>query len=160
MIDFSVFKQIRRLSYLVLLGCFALFDVSRQDMSRRTFVFYTFDRGSALVEDRMLPRSASREEDITRYVEEVLLGPVSLEAAPLFIRGTRFRSLIFRDETVYCDLSQNAALPVPEAKTDVFTGLLALNTGIRRNFSYVADVKLFIEGNEAFFKEFADIFGK
>jgi hypothetical protein len=160
MINLSFFKQIRRLSYLILLGCFAFFDVSRQDMSRRTFVFYTFDRGTVLVEDRMLPCSASREEDITRYVEEALLGPVSLEAAPLFARGTRLRSLIFRDGTVYCDLSQNAALPVLEVKADVFAGVLALNHGIKRNFSYVADVKLFIEGNEAFFKEFADIFGK
>jgi hypothetical protein len=160
MIDFSVFKQIRRLSYLILLGCFAFFGIFRQDMARRTFVFYTFNRGSPLVEDRMLPRAASREEDLTRYVEEALLGPVSLEAAPLFIRGTRLRSLIFRDGTVYCDLSQNATLPVPEAKTDVFAGMLALNGGIRRNFSYVADIKLFIEGNEAFYKEFADIFGK
>jgi hypothetical protein len=160
MIDFSFFKQIRRLSYLVLLGFFAFFDVSRQDLSRRTFVFYTFDRGAVLVEDRMLPRSASREEDITHYVEEALLGPVSLEAAPLFARGTRLRSLIFRDGTVYGDLSQSAALPVPEAKTDVFDGMLALNQGIRRNFSHAADVRLFIEGNETFFKEFADIFGK
>jgi hypothetical protein len=160
MIDFSFFKQIRRLSYLILLGCFAFFDASRQDMSRRTFVFYTFDRGTALVEDRMLPRSASREENIARYVEEALLGPVSLEAAPLFSKGTRLRSLIYRDGTVYSDLSQTAALPVLGAKADVFTGMLALNQGIRRNFSYVTDVKLFIEGNEAFFTEFADIFGK
>jgi hypothetical protein len=129
-------------------------------MSRRTFVFYTFDRGEALVEDRMLPRSASREEDIARYVEEALLGPVSLEAAPLLARGARLRSLIFRDGTVYGDLSQSAALPVSGAKTDVFTGMLTLNEGIRRNFSYVSNVKLFIEGNEAFFKEFTDIFGK
>jgi spore germination protein GerM len=160
MIDFSFFKQIRRLSYLILLGCFAFFDASRQDMSRRTFVFYTFDQEKVLVEDRMLPRSASREENIARYVEETLLGPVSLEAAPLFPKGTRLRSLIFRDGTVYGDLSQSAALPVPKTKLDVFAGMLVLNQGIRRNFSYVADVRLFIEGNEAFFKEFADIFGK
>jgi hypothetical protein len=160
MIDFSFFKQIRRLSYLILLGFFAFFDTSRQDLSRRTFEFYTFDQGKALVEDRMLPRSASREENITRYVEEALLGPVSLEAAPLFVRGTRLRTLIFRDGTVYGDLSQSAALPIPEAKADVFTGMCALNQGIRRNFPFVADVRLFIEGNEAFFVEFANIFGK
>jgi hypothetical protein len=139
---------------------FALFDIIRQDMSRYTFVFYTFDRGTALVEDRMLPRSAFREENIARYVEETLLGPVSLEAAPLLVRGTRLRSLIFRDGTVYGDISQSAALPVLGAKADVFTGMLTLNQGIRRNFPYVSDVKLFIEGNEVFFKEFADIFGK
>jgi spore germination protein GerM len=160
MVNLSLFKQIRRLSYLILLGIFALFDITRQDMSRRTFVFYTFDQGMTLVEDRMLPRSASREEDIARYVEEALLGPVSLEAPPLFPRGTKLRSLIFRDGTVYGDLSQSAALPVLGVKTDVFAGMLTLNQGIRRNFSYVSDVKLFIEGNEAFFKEFVDIFGK
>jgi hypothetical protein len=160
MIDFVLFKRIRRLSYLILLGIFALFDVSRQGISRRTFVFYTFDKGEVLVEDRMLSKSALREENIARYVEEALLGPVSLEAAPLLTKGTRLRSLIFRDGTVYGDLDQDAALPVPGTRTDVFTGMFTLNQGIRRNFSYVSDVKLFIEGNEVFFKEFNDIFGK
>ncbi|MDR1506012.1 MAG: GerMN domain-containing protein [Treponema sp.] len=162
MINLTFFKQIRRLAYLVLLAVIALFGIASQKQARHTFVFYTFDQGKAVVEDRMLPRSGSsfREENVARYVEEALLGPVSLSAAPLFSKGTKLRSLMLRDGTVYGDLSQNAAMPVPGAKVDAFAGLLTLNRGIRRNFSYVRDVKLFIEGNEVFFREFSDIFGK
>jgi len=159
MAEFSRFKQIRRFLYLVALVVFAGFEIFRSGLVRRTFVFYTFDRGRTVVEDRMLPRSASREQDITRYVEEILLGPVSVDLAPLLTQGTKLRSLMYRDGTVFADFSRLAAAPVFNAKTDVLSGLTALNEEIRRNFPYVNDVKLFIEGNEAFFEEFAEIFG-
>jgi hypothetical protein len=154
----DAFKMWRRLAYLAVLAGFALFMVFSSKTERRTFEFYTFDRGKPSVEDRMLPKTASRELDITRYAEEALLGPVSMESAPLVTKGTRLRSLIYRDGSVWADLTEDAALPVPEAKTGVFEGLLALNRGIRRNFPYVKNVALFIGGNEAFFREFADIY--
>jgi hypothetical protein len=159
MIDLSRFKQIRRFFYLAALVFFAVFEISRSGLVRRTFIFYTFDRGRTVVEDRMLPRADSREKDITRYVEETLLGPASVDLAPLLSQGTKLRSLLYRDGTVFADLSQAAALPVFNAKADVFAGLSTLNREIRRNFPYVNDVKLFIEGNEAFFEEFAELFG-
>jgi hypothetical protein len=58
---------------------------------------------------------------------------------------------------VYADLSESAALPFSETG-DVFWSLLTLNEGIRRNFPYIKNVKLFIGGNEVFFKEFYGIF--
>jgi len=158
MINLDRFKQFRRLSYLAILAGFALFWIFSSKMVRRTFVFYTYDRGGVSVEDRMLPKTGVPERDIARYVEEALLGPVSLDLSPLVTKGTKLRSFMLRGGTVYADLSEDAALPVDGAKTDVFTGLAALNRGIRRNFPSVSDVKLFIDGNEVFFKEFADIF--
>jgi hypothetical protein len=154
------FKQIRRFAYLLVLVVFALFELSRSKLVRRTFQFYSFDRGRPVVEDRMLPRSASREEEISRYVEEILLGPVSVNSAPVLTKGTQLRSFLYRDGTVYADFGQIAALPVAGAKNDVFEGMAALNRGVRRNFPYVTGVKLFIEGNEVFVKEFKDIFEK
>jgi hypothetical protein len=145
------FKIISRLALLAALCIFALFEFSRSEVVRRTFLFYNYDRGRAVVESRMVPRSASRELELTRYVQEVLSGPVSLNAAPLLPRETRLRALIFRDGTVFANFSQAAALPVPEAKTGAIEGLLALEQGVRRNFPYVTGVNLFIEGNEVFF---------
>ena len=64
---------------------------------------------------------------------------------------------MYREGAVYADLSESAALP-PLEGGDVFLSLLTLNEGIRRNFSYIKDVRLFIGGNEVFFKEFRGIF--
>jgi hypothetical protein len=150
-------KTSRRLAFLILLGLFAFTEFIISGLVRRTFVFYSISSGMMTVEDRMLKRSASRELDIGRYVEEVLLGPISPDSAPLFPRETRLRSLLYRDGVVYADLSESAALP-PLEGGEVFRNLSTLHAGIRRNFSFVKDVRLFIEGKAAYFDDFQRIF--
>jgi hypothetical protein len=156
-IHFLSNKPRRRLFYLSLLCITALTEFLVLGLVRRTFVFYSVDEGKPVVEDRMLSRTKSRELDITRYVEEALLGPVTLDTIPLFLQETRLRSLIYREGVVYADLTESAAFPVSE-EGDVFNSLYTLYQGIKRNFSYVKEVRLFIEGNEAFGEKFRKIF--
>jgi hypothetical protein len=143
----------RRLIYLCLLGIPVLFEFLSGGFVRRTFVFYIRDSGEAEVEERMLPRMPSREIAIRQYVEETLLGPVSPEAELLFSRETGLRSLLYRDGVVYADLSLSAALPY-SGNEGAFRSLYALYTGIRRNFDFIEEVHLFIEGEEAYFERF------
>jgi hypothetical protein len=150
-------RSSRRFLALLALGIFAFAEFMVLGLVRRTFVFYSINNRSVIVEDRMLKRSSNRELDISRYVEEVLLGPVSQDSAPQFPRETRLRSLLYRDGVVYADLSESAALP-PLEGGDVFRNFRTLNEGIRRNFSYVKDVRLFVAGNAAFYDEFQRIF--
>ena len=150
-------KKNRRLLYLVIICLIALGEFLFSGLVRRTFVFYSDIEGNTVVEDRMLRRSGDIETDIRRYVDEVLLGPVSPDSAPLFPRETRLESFMYRGGVVYADLTESAALPV-SGSGDVFQGLLTLNEGIRRNFPPVKDVLLFIGGNEVFFEEFRKIF--
>ena len=155
---FSV-KRNRNLSFLVLISIIALAEYLALGLVRRTFVFYSSLGGTTIVEDRMFHGSSSRETDIRRYVEEALLGPVSPDAALLFPRETRLLSLIFREGVVYADFSLNSAFPESfPPEEGVFRSFLTLNEGIRRNFSYIKNVKLFIGGNEIFFNEFYMIF--
>jgi hypothetical protein len=81
------------------------------------------------------------------------LGPVSPELLLLFPRGTRLKSLLFRDGVVYADFSADAALP-PEDGGNALDNFRTLYEGIKRNFSPVKDVRFFIDGNAAFFGEF------
>ena len=156
---FSV-KTNRRIVYMALIALIALGDFLYSGLVRRTFVFYSIIEGNTVVEDRMLRRSGDRETDIRRYVEETLLGPVSPDSAPLFPRETRLHSFMFRESVVYADLTESAALPPPDTEGggDVFRNLLTLNAGLRRNFSHIKDVRIFIGGNEVFFEEFRGIF--
>jgi hypothetical protein len=147
----------RYLVFLILLGLFAVTEFAGLGLVRRTFVFYAIDSGLVTVEDRMLKRSPSREQDVRRYVEEVLLGSVSPDSAPLFPRETRLESLMYRDGVVYVNLSAAAALPPPEGG-EVFRNMLTLHTGIRRNFFFVKDVRLFIEGKVVYDEDFRRIF--
>ena len=150
-------KRNRRIVYLVIIFLIATGDFLLSGLVRRTFVFYYHIGGNIAVEDRMLSRSSNREADIHRYIEEALLGPVSPASVVLFPRETRLTSLMLRNGKVYANLTEDAVMPLP-GNWDVFNSLLTLNEGIRRNFSYVKDVRLFIGGNETFFKEFSEIF--
>ncbi|QQO08407.1 hypothetical protein [Breznakiella homolactica] len=147
-------KPVRRLLYLCVLGLFAFCEFLYIGSDRRTFVFYTIKDSVITVEDRMIPRTGSKETDIRRYAEETLLGPISLDSAPLIAKDTTLESLLFRDGVVYADLSEQAALPPLEGGGDLYHNLYVFNMGIRRNFSYVRDVRLFIAGNEAFPEKF------
>ena len=152
-------KRRRRLFLLGILGLYALTEFMILGLARRTFVFYAISNGNVIVEDRMLKRSPSREVNITRYVEEAILGPVTQDIMPLFPGETRLLSLLYRDGVVYANLSEEAALP-PEEGGEVFKNLNTLYTGIRRNFSYVSDVHFFIAGKAAYSGEFSQIFAE
>ena len=168
----GVFSRLRlpkkwlALMLLGVLGLTAFIDFFALGLARRTFVFYAIDSGIETVEDRMLlvssripvvsgnpERPHFRELDITRYVEEALLGPVSPDSLPLFPRETRLQSLLYRDGVVYADFSEDAALP-PLEGGEVLTNLRTLRSGIMRNFPFVRDVRFFIAGRAAFTAEF------
>jgi hypothetical protein len=150
-------KTKRRLLFLVLLGIAAFTEFLLSGLVRRTFVFYSMSEGMMTVEDRMLKRSSSQELDIVRYVEEVLLGPIAPDSAPLFPGETKLVSLLYRGGVVYADLSETAALP-PLEGGEVFRNFYTLNAGIRRNFAFVKDVRLFITGKAVYFDDFQRIF--
>jgi hypothetical protein len=145
----------RRSLYLLLLCVFALAEYIHAALTRTTFVYYSIDGGRPVVETRMLSLSSSREEKLTGYVEETLLGPVSQDSTPLFSRDVRLESLLYRDGVVYLDLSGPAALPL-EGGSDVFRSLETLKGGILRNFAFVRELRLFIAGNEVFLAKFLE----
>ena len=131
---------------LTTLAAITFLDYYLSGFARRTFVFYNYDDGHAVVEERMLKRSDSRENDIIRYVEEALLGPMTANSLPLFPKGTKLESLLYRDKIIYLNLSEDAAMAPPEGG-DVYKNLKTLEDGIKRNFSNVEDIKFFIAGN-------------
>ena len=148
---------------LVVLVLAALVEFFTLGLARRTFVFYALDSGDIRVEERNLrvsdrnsrapersiTHSSARELDITRYVEEAILGSVLPDTLPLFPRDTKLRSLLYRNGVVYVDLSDDAALP-PLEGGEVFHNLETLHSGIRRNFSSVKEVRFFISGRAAY----------
>jgi hypothetical protein len=159
---FSIPKSAFFLLTLLFLAIAALIEFFTLGLARRTFMFYDIDSGVVVIENRLLPvsrgefvasygnrRFSPKELDITRYVEEALLGPVSSNSMPLFPRETRLCSLLYRNGVVYLDLSEEAVLPPPEGG-EVFMNMKTLYAGIRRNFSFVRDVRFFIAGKAAF----------
>ncbi|MDR1178353.1 MAG: hypothetical protein LBK64_05960 [Spirochaetaceae bacterium] len=144
----------RRFIYICCLLGLVLVEFILFGKARRSFVFYTTRENEPVVESRMLARSGSRELGIRRYVEEAVLGPVSLDLSPLLTAETVLDSFLFRDGVVYANFSALAALPPLAEKADLYHNLLTLKEGILRNFPFVRDVRFFIAGNEAFSDKF------
>jgi hypothetical protein len=144
--DFFSSTVKRRLFFIGILALVALTEFLVLGLARRTFIFYTVDDGDVVVEDRMLKHSKSREGDIIRYTEEMLLGPVSPDLLPLFPRETRLKSLLYRNGVVFADFSADAALPPIEGGRTIHN-FRTFYAGILRNFPYVKDVRFFIDGN-------------
>ena len=138
---------------ILLLAVLALGEYMHLGLARRTFVFYTVSDGAVFVENRMLKHSRSQEDDLIRYVEETLLGPVSPGLHPLIAGGTKLISLLFRDGVVYINLSENAAVAQLDGRS-VRENFITFYSGILRNFSFVNDVRFYIEGNSIFDDEF------
>jgi thiamine pyrophosphate-dependent acetolactate synthase large subunit-like protein len=170
----SISKSGFFLLVLLILAIAALIDFLTLGLARRTLMFYDIDSGVVIVENRLLPvsrgdilasygnrKSSPRELDITRYVEEALLGPVSSNSMPLFPREARLSSLLYRNGVVYLDLSEEAVLPPPEGG-EVFLNMKTLYAGIRRNFPFIREVRFFIAGKAAYaeaaaeFRQFAE----
>jgi len=153
-VEFMSSASKRRLLWIGILCLAALAEFFILGLARRTFVFYTINDGIIVVEDRMLKHSKSREGDIIRYTEEVLLGPVAPDLLPLFPRETRLESLLYRNGVVYADFTEDAALPPIEGGRTL-DNFKTLQAGILRNFSYVKDVRFFIGGRAVYAEELA-----
>jgi len=143
----------RSLLLIGILILIAIVEFLSLGLARRTFVFYTISDGVIVVEDRMLKHSRTREGDIIRYTEETLLGPVSPDLLPLLPRGTKLKSLLFRNGVVYADFSSGAAMPPIEGGRTL-DNFRTFYDSILRNFSYVKDVRFFIEGTAIYAENF------
>lgn len=95
----------------------------------------------------MLPRSKTEELGIKSYVEDVILGPKSVEEMALFNEGSSVEAIMLRAGLVYINLSSEAAVP-PVEGGEVLNNLQVLKEGIFRNFPNLKEVYIFIGGNE------------
>ena len=154
---FLLERRNRLALYLLVISIMAFWDYRQIDYSRRTYTFFSTLEDNLFIEERMLPNTEDRETEIRWYIEEALYGPATHGLEPLFPRETRLNSYMLRDAVVYADFTESALLPIP-GNGDVYRSFLSLNEGIRRNFPYIEDVKLFIGGNEVFFELFSGFF--
>jgi hypothetical protein len=131
---------------LLLLCATALADYLTADFARRTFVFESMDTRQDDIEERMIMLTGSRETDISRYVEELILGPLSPETIPLIDRNARLEALLLRENVVYIDFSEESA--IPPSGGSLLENFEVLRGEIMRNFPFVREVRIFIAGNE------------
>jgi hypothetical protein len=125
-----------------------LFVVRRPEGDRRVFYFPSYDDDKIHTEVRFLP-SESVQGDVRLFVDELLLGPLTNRYRILFSQGTRVRSCMQNDSTLYLDLSEEALFNIdPAPPVDIAADILEKN--IKQNFSSIKTVEVFIDGKKIY----------
>jgi hypothetical protein len=139
----------RRLTFLLVLLAIASLDIMLIPKKRYIYGFYAQKTNSLHVETRYLIAGKTKEERLQHYIEEYLLGPTSVDMTPLFPLDAFLTTVMIRNEKAYINLSDSAALSVPnsvtfEKRARLFTQM------IQKNFQSIKEITLFIAGNEVY----------
>ena len=83
---------------------------------------------------------------IACYVAELILGPSFYRGRPLFSLGTRVEYCFLRNKTLYVGLSEEASLQENGAPA-IGEGVALFKKNIKKNFTGIKYIELFIDGN-------------
>lgn len=115
---------------------------------RRSFIFSSAETGVVNVENRYVPSNPNKDE-ISYYVEELLLGPQNERSKMLFTSGTKALSCITKNDVLYINLSSDL-LKIGVNVMDIKDGIDLLKTNVLRNFKQISKVEIFVDGNSAY----------
>jgi hypothetical protein len=134
----------------VFLGTLALsllfFLLLGNGKAARVLFFPGISSRRLVAEERLIPRQATLESEITQTAEEVLLGPARNDALRLFPRGGRVISAFLTGRTLIMDLSPLVLLADPEVPLKGRAALDLLSRSLRYNFPRLREVDFFIDG--------------
>ena len=112
-----------------------------------SFIFPSVDKGEYVVETRFLPENSQKDE-ITFYIDELLLGSSLERTKMIFSQGTTTRSCFLRDGILYLDLS--AELLKSSSNTILIDEAFELlEKNIKDNFNSVKELEIFVDGKYA-----------
>lgn len=146
--NFAVFTTSLIIAVLFVLSFF-MYIVSK-DSCRRTFIFPSAEDGKYIIEYRNLTEKP-HQGDINLYIDEILLGSTVERTKMLFTPGTKVLSCFERDHVLYVNLSKDL-LQMGEGVIEIKEGTELLKKNIKRNFSKIDSVEIYIEGKSAFEK--------
>lgn len=128
-----------------------IFISARKADGRYVFLFESLDDADVHVEVRYI-NTVPDGDEITCYLNDLLLGPSTNRYRPLFASGTTLRSCFLRNGTLFIDLSGEAMLQAG-ASSETERACSLLKENITSNFSRVDDIQIFILGNEVYREE-------
>ena len=141
-------KHLLKLSF-ILVAIFAFFAafyfVSHRGKDRRVFIFPVSGSRRNQKEVRYLTENPVQGK-IAYYIDELVLGPSFYRGRALFTPGTQVEYCFLRGTTLYVGLSPEAALQESGA-VGIEEGVKLFTKNIKRNFTSIKNIELFIDGN-------------
>lgn len=113
---------------------------------RFLFRFESVDKGKSSLEYRILPHRKG-DDAISLYVDELLLGPKTERARPIFSPGTESEFCFLREKTLFVNLSGELLYRTGNAG-EIMAGIELFKKNILKSFPKVKSVEIFIDGKE------------
>lgn len=145
---FHAFLGILIGSFVVSLASFFL----HSNKVRRLCLFMSYDSDRLCSEVRYFPRM-DRNEAVTAFVEDLLLGPFTNRYKSIYSKGTKLEFCFSKGKTLYLGLSAEA-LKTDEEVTDIRRSAELVRKNIVKNFTSFNKICIFIDGAEVSGEEF------
>jgi hypothetical protein len=124
----------------------ALYLLLGQERVRRTLFFPDLLSDEVHAEERIVTRRGASGEAVQLLLEEVILGPASINSSRVVPKTTKINALFIDDRTVYVDLSPRAIGDSPDVRVDFEKALDLLERNVLFNFRFVQDVVITVDG--------------
>lgn len=133
-----------------LLACAVFVSVSRKPAGTHRAVFYfpSMDTDKLCTEVRYLPDDPIQGE-LSFYVDELLLGPMTNRYKFLFSLGTKADFCTLEDDVLYLGLSKDALFATKDS-VDIRTGIKLLKVNLVKQFTEIKTVLVYIDGKSVF----------
>ena len=115
-------------------------------ISRKTFLFESFDSGRICIETRSFPIQ-SKEKQLKLFVDELLLGPWNPRYRSIFPHGTHTIFCFFRNKTLFINFSGDI-IKSDSSSSDINLGFVLFRKNILHNFKYIKNIRMFADGHE------------
>ncbi|MDE6069090.1 MAG: GerMN domain-containing protein, partial [Treponemataceae bacterium] len=103
-------------------------------------------KGKSSLEYRILPHRKG-DEAISLYVDELILGPKTERARPIFSLGTESKFCFLREKTLFVNLSGELLYRTGNAG-EIMDGIELFKKNIFKSFPKVKSVEIFIDGKK------------
>ncbi|MEE0133744.1 MAG: GerMN domain-containing protein [Treponema sp.] len=149
----SIFQGMGVCIFLILILVVSIFLYNSENLGKRRVLYFEAVDGSGLyIESRRITEYSTtqgRDVHVQQFVQELLLGPVTNGFKSLFLQGTRLESCFVQENILFINLSKEALFPgATTSATKDGVNLLVYN--IKKNFSWIESVEIYIDGNKVY----------
>ena len=143
-------QKITKYMPLILIGIFLLLGIVLLNLGYGRVdqvLFFPLDNGNGFNgEERLIRRYTDKAERMEHTINELLLGPSELELENIVPLGTKLKSLILSDKTVYLDFSKDFFEDFKGYSLPFQERLEYVEKNMFFNFPFLEEVVITIEG--------------
>lgn len=115
---------------------------------RRVLFFPTADSRKLTGEERRLPARHDLEDDVWLLIEELILGPAAPDLDRILPRKAHIEGVMFRDGTLYLNLSKDMILTDESTQYGLDDMILAVGNAVLFNFPRIKQLFIFVDGQQ------------